>query len=108
MNIPATAGPIPLHITLIRRVVSSEVPICCFGVDSATTFITPTMVRDKPVPKMTKYNEIEASVKCTIKKLNRPSVVIIVPNIIGFSDPNFDIIKAEAGPNTKNIKANGN
>jgi hypothetical protein len=33
---------------------------------------------------------------------------MIDPNIIGLSDPNFDIMKPEVGPKTKNIKANGN
>ena len=57
--IPATAGPIALPIALIRRVIPSDVPLCCFGVDSATTFITPTMLKDKPVAKMARFTEIE-------------------------------------------------
>lgn len=79
-----------------------------FGVDSATAFITPTMLSDKPVARMAKFTEIEDSVEWKTKKLKNPSVLIIVPNIIGFSDPNFDIIKPEVGPKIKNTKANGN
>jgi hypothetical protein len=66
------------------------------------------MLKDKPVAKMARFTEIEDSVKWNTKKLKRPSVVIIVPNIIGLSDPNFDIMKPEVGPKIKNIKANGN
>ena len=106
--IPATAGPIALPMTLIRRVVPSDVPLCCFGVDSATAFITPTMLRDKPVARMAKFTEIEDSVEWKTKKLKNPSVLIIVPNAIGLSDPNFDIMNPEVGPKIKNTKANGN
>ena len=41
------------------------------------------MLRDKPVARMTKFTEIEDSLEWKTKKPNRPSVVIIVPNIIG-------------------------
>jgi hypothetical protein len=66
------------------------------------------MLRDKPVARMAKFTDIEDSVKWKTKKLKRPSIVIIVPNIIGLSDPNFDIMKPEVGQKIKNIKANGN
>jgi hypothetical protein len=34
--------------------------------------------------------------------------VIIVPKIIGFNEPNFEIMKPEVGPKTKKTKAKGN
>ena len=70
-------------MTLIRRVVPRNTAISYFEVDIATTFITPKMLRDKPVARMTKLTEIEDSLEWKIKKPNRPSVVIIVPSIIG-------------------------
>ena len=35
-------------------------------------------------------------------------VIIIVPNIIGFNEPNFEIMKPEVGPKIRKTNAKGN
>jgi hypothetical protein len=38
----------------------------------------------------------------------KPFEVIIVPAMVGFADPTFDIMKPDVGPNNNIIIANGN
>lgn len=35
-------------------------------------------------------------------------VIIIVPNIIGFNEPNFEIMKPDVGPKIRKTNAKGN
>lgn len=71
------------------------------------TFIAPTLVNDNPVDKIARFVETNSSVEWNTSKPVKPTVVIKVPNIIGFNEPNLDIINPEVGPNTRSIKANG-
>jgi hypothetical protein len=82
-----------LHVPtiLIRVVVPSDIPLYYFGVDNTTTFITPTIVSDKPAAKIARFVEIKDSVEWKASKPEKPAVVMIDPNIIGLSDPNLEV-----------------
>ena len=106
--IPARAGPTELPIILISIVVPSDIPVYCFGVASIITFIAPTLVNDNPTDRIARLAEINNSLECSVNKQKKLIAVITEPAIIGFRDPNLDIIKPEKAPNTKSTKANGN
>ena len=89
---PASAGPIALPTILISVVVASDIPLYSFEVDNTTTFITPTILSDKPAARIARFADIEYSVEWKASKLEKATVVMIDPNIIGLSDPNLDII----------------
>lgn len=81
-----------LPTILMSIVVPKDIPLYCFGVDNTTTFITPTIVSEKPVAKIARLVEIENSVEWKTSKPKKPTVVMIDPNMIGLSDPNFVIM----------------
>src|SRR4030095_2365156 len=106
--IPARAGPTELPIILISIVVPSEIPVNCFGVVRIITFIAPTLVKDNPIERIARFNEINKSLEWNINKPKKLRAVTTEPAIIGFSDPNFDIMKPEEAPKTRSTTANGN
>ena len=100
MYIPASAGPIEAPTILIKLLIPNDIPLYCLGVDRIITFIAPTLVNDNPVDRIARFAETSISLEWNINRPRKPLAVIIVPAIIGFTDPSFDIMKPEVGPNT--------
>ena len=96
-----------LPIILIRRVIPSEMPLNSLGVDKMITFIAPTLVKDNPVDNIARFVETSNSVEWNRSKPMKAAAVMIAPNMIGFSEPNFETINPEVGPNIKSTIANG-
>ena len=84
-----------------------DIPLNCLGVDRIITFIAPTLVKDNPVDSTARLAETNNSVEWNISRPIKAPAVIQAPSIIGFNEPNFDIIKPEVGPNIKSTMANG-
>ena len=104
---PAKAGPIDAPTILIRLLIPKDIPLNCLGVDSIMTFMAPTLDRDNPVERTPRLAETNNSVEWNISKPMKPIVVIKVPKMIGFNEPNFDTMKPEVGPKINNTIAKG-
>ena len=105
--IPARAGPIELPTILISIVVPSDIPVNCFGVVSIITFMAPTLVKESPIERIARFADIKNSLEWNVNKPKKLIAVITEPAIIGFSDPNFDIMKPEEAPKNRSTTANG-
>ena len=75
---------------------------------SIITFIAPTLVKDNPIERIARFTEINNSLEWNVNKPKKLIAVTTEPAIIGFSDPNFDIMKPEEAPKTRSTIANGN
>ena len=69
--------------------------------------MAPTLVKDNPVERIPRLSETNNSVEWNISKPMKPAVVIMVPKMIGFNEPNFDTMNPEVGPKIKSTMANG-
>jgi hypothetical protein len=97
MYMPARAGPIALPIILRNVVIPRDNPLNCLGVDNMTTFIAQKLVSDNPVDKTARLTETNNSIEWKKSKLIKLALVIIVPSMTGFRDPNFETMYPEVG-----------
>jgi hypothetical protein len=69
--------------------------------------MAPTLVKDSPIERIARFADIKNSLEWNINKPMKLIAVITEPAIIGFSDPNFDIMKPEEAPKNRSTTANG-
>ena len=105
---PAIVGPIDAPIILISVDIPSDTPVDCFGVANITIFIAPTFVKERPADNITKFAATKDSVEWNKKREQKPAAPIILPAMIGFIEPNLEIIKPDVGPNINITNAKGN
>src|SRR5260370_42157757 len=105
MYIPAIVGPMDAPIILINVDIPSDTPTDCFGVASITIFIAPTFVKERPADKIAKFTATKDSVEWNKKSEQKPVAPIILPAMIGFIEPNLEIIKPDVGPNINRTNA---
>ena len=65
-------------------------------------------VNDNPMAIIPRVVDMRNSVEWNKKSPRNPMALIVVPIINDFEILSFDIMKPEVGPNTSNIRANGN
>ena len=106
--IAARAGPMELPTILNILLIPIVTPEDSRGDDKRTTFIAPTAANDSPADNMPKPVEIKNSDEWNSNIITKPNVVKAEPKIIGFKEPNLDIIIPDVGPNNKSTIAKGN
>ena len=106
--IAARAGPMELPTILNILLIPIVTPEDSRGDDKRTTFIAPTAASDSPADNIPKPVEINNSDEWNSNIITKPKVVKAEPKIIGFKDPNLDMMIPDVGPNNKSTIAKGN
>ena len=106
--IAARAGPMELPTILNILLIPIVTPEDSRGDDKRTTFIAPTAASDRPADNIPKPVEIKNSDEWNSNIITKPNVVRAEPKIMGFRDPNLDIMIPDVGPNNKSTIAKGN
>ena len=106
--IAARAGPMELPTILNILLIPIVTPVDSRGDDKRITFIAPTAASDNPADNIPKPVEINNSEEWNSNIITKPNVVKAEPKIIGFIDPNLDMMIPDVGPNNKSTIAKGN
>ncbi len=108
MYIEAITGPIELPISTITTDIPIDIPLNCRGVYCNTTLNAPTFISDNPADIITKFIATIGTVEWKTERTKKPTVVVMLPAIIGLKLPILDTIKPEEGANNKNTIIKGN